>query len=799
MDRRDLFRAATAAAALGLATRVHPALGQAPPPGAAAAAGPAMGTNLSGMEWARPGLRYGLSTQPNLHFSVPRKADVAYLAACHYTRNRLPIQWELLQPMLHGIAANAHARAVIGEPGALHEGYASYITGVLDAHAEAGIRCIIDVHNYCRYQDFIYQDDGSVRGLVKAPHALLRPYTQDRSQVQVRIFSLAPEPSLTQSQFADLWSRVASRWSKHPGFGGYGLMNEPHHLPRPGERVGSTSGEDLMIWPAYAKAGIAAIRAVDPEGPIYLPGNAWGAAMSIATLNPAWPLQDSNLVYEVHMYLDAASTGAAFDFDTEVARNRRFGRGPLHANTGLERLAIATAWARAKGVRLALTEVGMPIDDPRWQEIFQRTVDHAWQSGCEVYSWMGGSHWPIRNFPINHVPGWHQNRTLEPAVSGPMKAAAGIAQATLYDDGGGHAPKGRSVTITVYARGNLARPLQLTVTSSNGGILSKTRLTIPAGANGQDSYAYTSGSHGVTTLSYASDGQLGGQVPPPRKVYSLVNPVAHADSNLAEAAMAIIARYSACKWDLGDGYTDFVQGQPAGDGEVVRAIADSGFGSSPGNAMEMLNWMNKDSPAMGAMALPVMRVSGGRKYSDHSASGTFGFWCKKSVAVPDIQPNPKNRVPYDLQNPHFVLAAVSVPGRNNTGVLFQASRAEEGQASELGFANGRPHARWTDARGKGVELSSPKPLVPDRISIVGFTCEPAAQRLRVNSEVVAQARAALAPSAFSQMLIGWGFLNHYPSPGFGGNVYGVVTGKGTPTPAELAVLERFLGTVAGVS
>ena len=62
------------------------------------------------MEWAKPGLRYGLSTAPNLNFTVPRAADVSYLAANGYTKNRLPIQWELLQPMLNTTVANAASR-----------------------------------------------------------------------------------------------------------------------------------------------------------------------------------------------------------------------------------------------------------------------------------------------------------------------------------------------------------------------------------------------------------------------------------------------------------------------------------------------------------------------------------------------------------------------------------------------------------------------------------------------------------------------------------------------------------------
>jgi hypothetical protein len=48
------------------------------------------------------------------------------------------------------------------------------------------------------------------------------------------------------------------------------------------------------------------------------------------------------------------------------------------------------------------------------------------------------------------------------------------------------------------------------------------------------------------------------------------------------------------------------------------------------------------------------------------------------------------------------------------------------------------------------------------------------------------------------LLIGWSFLEYYPREYFGGNVYAVITGKGAPTGPELAVLERYLGTTAGL-
>ena len=811
MDRREFSRLG-AAAVLGSPVLLLSGAASGTPQvksDAGASAGPvAMGTNLSGMEWARPGLRYGTSTLPNVHFAVPRKADIAYLAVCGYTKNRLPIQWELLQPMLHDTPADETAKKLIGNPGAFHPVYESYITGVLDAHAAAGIRCIIDNHNYCRYQDFRFQPDGSVTGIVPAPQSLMRPYTTDASQVQIRIFSLAEGATLTQANFTDFWRRAAVRWKDHPGFGGYGLMNEPHEMPPSGGVVGTkekpgSGEEDLRIWPAYAQAAIDAIRKIDTINPIYVAGNEWSAAMSMGTKNPGFPLKGANLIYEVHLYLDARNTGAAFDYETEAARSFTvgLGRGGIKPSTGLDRLKAATQWAKSKGVTVALTEIGMPIDDARWQLLFARTVNHAIDSGCEVYTWMGGNHWPIRNYAINHAPGWHQNKTLEPLVSGPLKAAAGRAQAALFDDGPGYALAGSPLTITVYVRGNLAAPLTISVASSGSGKLGKTRLTIPAGPNGQDTFTYMPAANEVTTLRYARadtpdtpDTQGAMAVPPSRQIYSLTDPVAHAAKDLPEAALAIMAKYAACKWDLTDAYTDYVLGVPARAGEVVRAVSDSGFGSSPGNAMEMLNAVNKDSPAMGTMTLPVMRVTKGRKNVDLSADNTFGLWCKKSASVPGIQPTPTNRVPYNIEDAHFAIAAVSVPGPGNTGVVFQASKTEEAYTSELGFDKGKPSARWIDAKGKTVQLVSPERLPPQTPAVVAITSAIGAQKLRVNSKEVAGSNATLAASACTQMLIGWGYLSHYPSPGFGGNVYAVIAGKGAPTAEELTVLERYLSS-----
>ena len=52
-------------------------------------------------------------------------------------------------------------------------------------------------------------------------------------------------------------------------------------------------------------------------------------------------------------------------------------------------------------------------------------------------------------------------------------------------------------------------------------------------------------------------------------------------------------------------------------------------------------------------------------------------------------------------------------------------------------------------------------------------------------------------SALDQMLIGWGFQQYHTEASFGGYVFSVVTGRGVPSPGELGVLERYLGSTAG--
>lgn len=141
--------------------------------------GAKIGTNYGGMELSS-GVRYGASTRPNLNFTPPRLTDVSWLAKCGFSRTRLPIVWEMLQPVLSSSIANATIRngynPALASNGALYQTYRDWITAVLDNHAANGMTCLLDLHNYCRYRDFDYNVDGSVDGFVGSASLQERPF-----------------------------------------------------------------------------------------------------------------------------------------------------------------------------------------------------------------------------------------------------------------------------------------------------------------------------------------------------------------------------------------------------------------------------------------------------------------------------------------------------------------------------------------------------------------------------------------------------------------------------------------------
>ncbi len=243
------------------------------------------GVSLAGADFGETSLPGTYGTD----YAYPDPASAAYFQAKGMDLVRLPFRWERLQRSLGG---------------ALDATELARLKSVVDGVTTLGLTVLLDPHNYARY-------DGALVGSAAVPDAAL----------------------------ADFWTRLAAEFKDNPRVM-FGLMNEPHDM----------ATED---WVAAANAAIAAIRATGAINTITVPGNAWTGAASwsdtwYGTANAVAMLQVADsagkLLFEVHQYLDADSSGTSATC--------------VSATIGSQRLAGFTAWLRANGRRGFLGEIG---------------------------------------------------------------------------------------------------------------------------------------------------------------------------------------------------------------------------------------------------------------------------------------------------------------------------------------------------------------------------------------------------------------------------------------------------------
>jgi endoglucanase len=274
------------------------------------------GVNLSGAEYnttAVPG-RYGYQ------YVYPSVSSVDYFQSKGMNLIRLPFLWERLQPTLNAPLDATELQR---------------LTSFVDTTTAKGITVLIDPHNYGRYRQ-------QVLGSTGVPH----------------------------TAFGDFWSRVAVQFRSNPRVI-FGLMNEPY-------------GMTTENWVTGANEAIRRIRATGASNTIAVPGNAWSGAHSWAanwygTPNAQAMLQvvDSrnNMVFEVHQYLDADSSGTSATC--------------VSSSIGAQRLAGFTAWLRANGKRGLLGEFAA-ADNDTCRQALTGMLAHL-QTNSDV--WVGWSYW----------------------------------------------------------------------------------------------------------------------------------------------------------------------------------------------------------------------------------------------------------------------------------------------------------------------------------------------------------------------------------------------------------------------
>lgn len=202
-------------------------------------------------------------------YAYPGAATYRFLAGRGIAFVRLPFRWERLQPT---------------PMGSLDGDDASRLAASVRAAGAAGLRVVLDAHNY---GGFLAGDRRLALG----------------------------SPSLPAAALADLWRRLAVLLRDEPAVLGYALMNEPTAMPG-----------GAAAWERASQAAVTAIRRTGDARRVFVASYDWGGTWQFARYHPRGPwIRDPrrNTWYEAHLYFDGDRSGRyAASFDAELARAR---------------------------------------------------------------------------------------------------------------------------------------------------------------------------------------------------------------------------------------------------------------------------------------------------------------------------------------------------------------------------------------------------------------------------------------------------------------------------------------------
>ena len=208
-----------------------------------------------------------------------------YMASRGYTVVRIPFRWERIQPTLSGnLSSTELAR----------------LRNCVRAAGSAGLKVILDVHNYAGY----YLASRPARGGSG-------DYKIGSSQLPVR-------------HFEDLWHRLSNNFKSDPNVVAYDLMNEPHvHGGIP--TAGFSSPK--KAWESHSQKALSAIRDTGDTKLVMVP--TYASADQVPQRHPSkWIVDPSNNHrYEAHLYFSRDGGGHydySYDSDNSYWQSRGY-------------------------------------------------------------------------------------------------------------------------------------------------------------------------------------------------------------------------------------------------------------------------------------------------------------------------------------------------------------------------------------------------------------------------------------------------------------------------------------------
>ncbi|KAM0802149.1 glycoside hydrolase superfamily, partial [Usnea florida] len=257
----------------------------------------------------------------------------------HFTQNdslnifRLPVAWQYL------------VNNVLG--GTLDETNFGKYDELVQACLKTGAHCIIDIHNYARW-------NGKVIGAPGGP---------------------------TASDFSSLWGQLAGKYKDQTSVV-MGLMNEPHDIP------------GLGSWATSVQAAVTAIRKAGATTQmILLPGNGYTGASTFVSGGSAAILagitnldgSTDNLIFDVHQYLDSDYSGTS---STCVTNGISAGFQPL------------ATWLQNSKRQALLSETGGGRNSPTCLTNLCAALDFLNENSASFLGWVG---WAAGSFEDTYV------------------------------------------------------------------------------------------------------------------------------------------------------------------------------------------------------------------------------------------------------------------------------------------------------------------------------------------------------------------------------------------------------------
>lgn len=183
----------------------------------------------------------------------------------------------------------------------------------------------------------------------------------------------------------NLWRQLARKYKDNPRVL-YGITNEPHDI-------------SAAVWYACAQKVLNGIRSEGATAAIIMPGTDWTGAGSWTWHNSAgWNLSDplNNTQVQVHLYLDANAGGGT----TEI----------VSPTIGVERMKGVVEWARSKGLKVYLGEIGLSASNPIGQQAWNNLHNYllANRDVCSGFAfWALGPKfwWDSYRFTLNNGTG----------------------------------------------------------------------------------------------------------------------------------------------------------------------------------------------------------------------------------------------------------------------------------------------------------------------------------------------------------------------------------------------------------